>query len=332
MVRESRQPTVRQPWHRNHRPPDPPWRAAGNYGIGVVSNVTSSFLLVCRRVVVHWRAIILLLILALATFLIAQADFFDLLIFALFLIVIASQLFWIGRILDLGESFIPGKPRRTWLAIVAGLVYLFIFTYSFPGIESTSAHIFRAADYRLRRVLIEAAFWWWFVGSQVAILLVIVFRTIDRAARATVWLHGKARKAMQGHSGAPKPGTLNPLSPARRCFLEQTAVLVSATGFVAAGYGLLYGRQNVEVVRQRIRLARLPKVFEGFRIAQLSDVHIGPFTTADYIRHCVTITNGLNPDLVVLTGDYICWDPEAEGEAVGALAGLPRAPRRFRLP
>jgi len=132
---------------------------------------------------------------------------------------------------------------------------------------------------------------------------------------------------MQGHGAALKLGAIafDPPSPARRRFLEQTAVLVSATPFVAAGYGLLYGRLDVEVVRQRIRLARLPKVFEGFRIAQLSDVHIGPFTTADYIRHCVTITNGLKPDLVVLTGDYISWDPQAEGEAVRAMAGL-RAP------
>jgi len=123
-----------------------------------------------------------------------------------------------------------------------------------------------------------------------------------------VWLFGKARTAMQGHSGDPKLVTLNPLSPARRRFLEQTAVLASATGFAAAGYALLYGRQNVEVVRQRIRLVHVP-VFEGFRIAQLSDVHIGLFTTADYIRHCVTITNTLKADLIVLAGDCICWDP-----------------------
>jgi predicted MPP superfamily phosphohydrolase len=280
----------------------------------------ASFPTVYQRVVVHWRATILLLILALATFLIAHADFFGLFFFALLLIFIAGQFFWIGRILDLGERFIPGKPRRAWLAIIAGLVYLFFFTYSFPSIESTSNHIFRAADYRLHSVLIEAAYWWWFVGSQVAFLLVIAFGTAGRAARATSWVYGKAREAMQGHGAALTLGAI-----ARRRFLEQTAVLVSATPFVAAGYGLLYGRLDVQVVRQRIRLARLPKAFEGFRIAQLSDVHIGPFTAADYIRHCVTITNGLKPDLVVLTGDYITWDPEAEGEAVRALAGL-RAP------
>ncbi len=105
------------------------------------------------------------------------------------------------------------------------------------------------------------------------------FGTADRAAHATAWLYGKAREAMRDHGAALRPGAiaLDPPSSARRHFLEQTAVLVSATGFAAAGYGLLYGRQNVEIVRQRIRLARLPKAFEGFRIAQLSDVHIGPF-------------------------------------------------------
>src|SRR2546428_73893 len=181
MVRKTRRPALRQPRHRNHWPPHPPRRKTGDYGIGVVSKVTSSFLLVCRRVVVHWRAIILLLVLSLATFLIAQADFFDLLVFALFLICIASQFFWIGRILDLGERFIPGKPRRAWLAIVAGLVYLFIFTYSFPGIESTSAHIFRAADYRLRGFWTKEVFWWCFGGPRGPFLVVFFLGRVARA-------------------------------------------------------------------------------------------------------------------------------------------------------
>src|SRR3989449_6966218 len=93
---------------------------------------TGSFLLVYRRVVVHWRAIILLLILAVATVPIAYGDFFDLITLALFLLVIASQVFWIGRILDLGERFIPGKPRRAWLAIMAGPGFLFFFRLRVP--------------------------------------------------------------------------------------------------------------------------------------------------------------------------------------------------------
>ncbi len=281
-----------------------------------------SFPTVYKRVIAHWRAIILLLILAVATVPIAYGDFLDLITLALFLLFIASQVFWIGRILDLGERFIPGKSRRAWLAIMAGLVYSFVFLYSFP--EWGLGHIIRAADYRPQSMLVFAAFSWWFVGSLSTFLLMIAFGAADRAARAAGWVYRKARTAIHQHSAAADAEAAL-LSSSRRRFLERTAVLVSATPFVAAGYGLLYGRQNVEIVRQRIRLARLPKAFEGFHIAQLSDVHIGPFTTPDYIRRCVAITNGLEPDLIALTGDYISWDPEAQGEVVRVLAGL-RAP------
>src|SRR5437867_1688978 len=205
---------------------------------------------------------------------------------------------------------------------MAGLVYSFIFLYSFP--EWGLGHIIRTADYRPQSMLVFAAFSWWFVGSLSAFLLMIAFGATDRAARAAGWVYRKVRTAIHQYSAAADAeATL--LSAARRRFLERTAVLVSATPFVAAGYGLLYERQNVEVVRQRIRLARLPKAFEGFRIAQLSDIHIGPFTTADYIRRCIAITNGLEPDLIALTGDYISWDSKAQGEVVRVLAGL-RAP------
>jgi uncharacterized protein len=273
------------------------------------------------------RAVTFLLILACVAFLVARFDefvSFELILFALLLIFIASQLFWIGRILDFGERLLPGRPRRAWLATMAGLVFLFVFLYSYP--EWGLGHTMRAADYRPQSMLIYGAFWWWFVGSLLAFLLVIAFVAADRAARAAGWVYRKVRTAIHERSASAAADTETALlSPGRRRLLERTAVLVSATPFVAAGYGLLYGRHDVEVVRHRVRLARLPKVFEGFRIAQLSDIHIGPFATADYIRRCVAITNGLDPDLIALTGDYVCWDPEAQGEAVRVLAGL-RAP------
>jgi len=244
-----------------------------------------------------------------------------LLFFALLLIFIASKIFWIGLILDLGERFITGKPRRAWLAIIAGVVYVFFFAYNL--VRSGIGHIPRAADPRLRSVLIQGAFWWWLVGSWLGFGLVMVFWTVDRAGRAAAWVYHRARKAAAGHAAALKPAAM--ASPARRRFLEQTVVAVSAAPFVASAYGLLYGRLDVEVTHRRIRLARLPKPFEGFRIAQLSDVHISPFMPADEIRRCVTIANRLKADLVVLTGDFLAWDSVAQVEVVRALAGL-RAP------
>jgi hypothetical protein len=46
----------------------------------------------------------------------------DLIFLAILVMLIASQFFWVRRVLDLGERFLPGKPRRAFLAVVASLV------------------------------------------------------------------------------------------------------------------------------------------------------------------------------------------------------------------
>jgi predicted MPP superfamily phosphohydrolase len=273
-----------------------------------VSVITFSWVAFCAFVLIpNWR----------------EGPIYFLFFSSLFLMLIASQLFWVGRVVGLGERFIPGKPRRGWLTAIASVVCLFFFAYNIGPWDiprGDSTHL------TLRRVLFDAPFWWWFVGSMVGFGLVIIFWTVDRTTSAAVWVYRKARRAAAGHA-APMPSTiaLDPPSPARRRLLEQTAVALSAVPFVATAYGLLYGRLAVEVTRPRIGLARLPKAFEGFRIVQLSDFHISPFMTADEIRRCVTIANGLKANLVALTGDYVADDPAAQGEVVQALAGL-RAP------
>jgi len=290
-----------------------------------------SFSRAYQRVIAHWRIFIASLIAVFAIYQLIYPDefgrFVDMAFLAIFVMLIASQFFWVRRVLDVVERFLPGKRRRIWLAVVAFLIYLFFFIYSYPSIESTNDHVFRAADPRLSSVLIVATFWWWLVASWTGFGLVMVFWTADLATRSAAWVYRKVRQVAAGHLAAPAPGTiaLDPPSPARRRFLEQSAVAISAAPFVAAAYGLLYERLDVEITHQHIKLARLPKAFEGFRIAQLSDLHISPFMTADQLRRCVAMTNGAKADLIVMTGDYITWDPEAQADVVEALAGL-RAP------
>jgi hypothetical protein len=220
----------------------------------------------------HKRIIVFSLIFAYAAFRVVHPDedgrFVDLFFVAILVMLFAGQLFWIRRTLDLGERFIPGKPRRAWLAVIACVVYLFFFVYSFThsGVVhlATIGHIIGAADPRLRSVLMEGAFTWWLVGSWLGFGLVIVFWTVDRVVRAAARAYRLARDAAAAHIAAPKPAPVAVFSPARRHFLEQTAIALSATPFVAAAYGLLYGRLDVEVTRRRIRLRRLPKALRAF--------------------------------------------------------------------
>jgi hypothetical protein len=91
-----------------------------------------------------------------------EGPFYLLFFSSLFLMLVASQVFWVVRFVDLGERFLPGKPRRAWLTAIASVVCLFFFACNmgpWPIPQGNSTHL------TLRSILLQAPFWWWFVGS-----------------------------------------------------------------------------------------------------------------------------------------------------------------------
>ena len=71
-----------------------------------------------------------------------------------------------------------------------------------------------------------------------------------------------------------------------------------------------------------VPVRNLPESLEGFKIVQLTDMHLKPFTQLEHIERAVLKTNVLQPDLVVLTGDYVWHDEEDILDLVPALAKL----------
>lgn len=72
-----------------------------------------------------------------------------------------------------------------------------------------------------------------------------------------------------------------------------------------------------------IRLKRLPKRLDGFRLVHLSDIHHSPFTKLEHIARAVKVANRLNPEMFVLTGDYVSHETEyiePVAEVLGRLA------------
>ena len=267
------------------------------------------FLRACKRVIVYLAAF---LAVAYSVLRLIHPDhfgrFYDLFGVAVNVLLIGSQIFWIRRVRDLGKRLIASKGWRRALGALGLVVYFFLLGNDLFTGEDT----FKGSGLTLRVALLEAPFKLWLMGSVLGFLVAIFFWTIDRAARAVSW----AFKRLIA------PGTPQLVSPGRRRFLEQTAIAVSAAPFVAGVYGLFYGRLNLETTYHQIRLKRLPKAIEGFRILQLSDIHISAFMSADEIRRYVAISNQLKADLVVLTGDFVTWEAAMEGAVVQALSGL----------
>jgi hypothetical protein len=90
-----------------------------------------------------------------------------------------------------------------------------------------------------------------------------------------------------------------------------------------AGAGLaLYGgeieRHWTEITRHDVFLPGLRDAFDGFRIAQLSDIHLDEFTEPFFLRDAVSRINSMNPDVVFLTGDYVTSGIAPKKFAIGA--------------
>jgi predicted MPP superfamily phosphohydrolase len=120
----------------------------------------------------------------------------------------------------------------------------------------------------------------------------------------------------------------------RRQFLKfMLGASAGAAGAALGGsvYTTLIEPQWLSVERIEVPLARLPRDLDGFTIAQLSDLHLGPYVGADEIRAAVAATNQLQPDAIVLTGDYVTREADRMDECANELRALSAASGVFSV-
>jgi len=110
---------------------------------------------------------------------------------------------------------------------------------------------------------------------------------------------------------------------------------LAATAGVAAlaADTTLFAPNRPRIVRQEIALRRWPARLEGFTIALLSDFHYDPYFSVHPLRSAIGMVNGLRPDLIALTGDFVSvpWfgDP---AEAASAAEPCAQLLRQMRAP
>jgi uncharacterized protein len=93
------------------------------------------------------------------------------------------------------------------------------------------------------------------------------------------------------------------------------ALLVTAWGYVNA-------RRRARVVSVQVPIAGLPAALQGFTIAQISDIHVGPTIKAPYLQAIVDKVNQLDADMVAVTGDLVDGSVRDLAPHVAPLAGL----------
>lgn len=82
-------------------------------------------------------------------------------------------------------------------------------------------------------------------------------------------------------------------------------VSASVVAFFSSILGMFQAVSGPKVCEVEIPLANLPKEFDGFKIVQISDLHVGPLIGRAYTQNVVNIANSLGADLIALTGDFV---------------------------
>jgi predicted MPP superfamily phosphohydrolase len=192
-----------------------------------------------------------------------------------------------------------GGPTSRWanVAMVLGLTVM----------NRIAAEIFEQETYQAP-----------FASPVAAVVLALGFMAAAGAATlgvtAGTWLLIDMLIAFPAEAGAmvgPDGAHLGP-----GFMLLAPFVVWAASGVVA--YGYLVGHGRLSVTRLDVPIAGLPAPLEGFRIAHISDLHLGPLAHRGALRSAFDRVRSLEPDMVCLTGDLVDssradldhWGPE----------------------
>jgi predicted MPP superfamily phosphohydrolase len=111
-------------------------------------------------------------------------------------------------------------------------------------------------------------------------------------------------------------------NPQRRAMLRAAGTAAVAAPFVATGFGALVERTNFQVREIDFPIRGLHPDMDGFRIAQVSDLHVSPYLSVREAGRAIDIANELKPHLAVVTGDLISAYGDPLDGAIGQIARL----------
>ncbi|AWZ11338.1 metallophosphoesterase [Streptomyces sp. ICC1] len=119
-----------------------------------------------------------------------------------------------------------------------------------------------------------------------------------------------------------RPTGVRPDGLSRRRFARTVAGAAGAAAVGTVGYGAYGVLRGPRVKRVQVPLAKLPRAAHGFRIAVVSDVHLGPVLGHAHTLRIVDTINRTQPDLIAVVGDLVDGSVHDLGPAAEPLRGL----------
>lgn len=214
--------------------------------------------------------------------------------------------------------------RRTFAAMLSILIFLAVFLALLSLIEWGAWRSFRRmANSTNNSKLLRRM--WWTVTSVLGLWLIVytfkwnVWR--EDCAGCFMAFHGvlltflvpKLFMAVTELIASLQHGVRALMKPkadrakmGRRTFITTVGQGVAGAMFASFAYGMLRGRYNFTTRRVEVPIEGLPPGLDGFKIVQISDMHLGSFLGYnEHVEAGLQLVRDLDPDLLCLTGDLV---------------------------
>ncbi len=118
-------------------------------------------------------------------------------------------------------------------------------------------------------------------------------------------------KIFRGSVGYSKPKIESEkFRVSRSGFLKKVGVITGSLFFGTLTFGMFKWIYDFKIWKKVVQLPKLPQSFNGFRIVQVSDIHLGSWLSKNEMREAVSRINELEPDVVFFTGDLVNYSTD----------------------
>lgn len=107
-----------------------------------------------------------------------------------------------------------------------------------------------------------------------------------------------------------------------RKMTRRSAIALAGIGVPSSIWAAAIEPDLLSVTRKELTLARWPKALDGFRIAQITDVHYRPGADDELLAKLRAAVDAEVPDLIAVTGDFVINDPSSLPEFAKAFQGI----------
>jgi predicted MPP superfamily phosphohydrolase len=208
---------------------------------------------------------------------------YNLLIFCIFFIAV-DVYFWQAFKNNFLFS-VKDIPILKWIYWLCSIAVLSLLIYSMSNYQNTDAP---------KYLIVVRAF---VISFYLAKILACFPLLLDDLLRIFKWFFSWFKTSVLEEESAHKISRSN--------FLKNLSFIIGSLFFGLMSWGIVIGRFNYKKHRINLALNKWPKALNGLKIIQISDLHLGSFTSTKPVEDIVELINQEQADIVLFTGDLV---------------------------